>query len=253
MLLPNKRTPPDPASIRDIYIDETSQTKHRYLALGALCAPLDSRSACEIAFANARLPELPFGELKWAKVSNSKLPTYQRVVDTFFKHDAFIQAHFHCLVVDTQKLDDNSFNEGSREIGFNKEIYQAACKCARLYGGLFHLYPDERQTSQRPTDLREILNLGRRKSGDTRDFPFRRCQFRDSKKVIQLQIVDILLGALAYHINGHAKKMDASTARLALAQHILSAAQITNVMKDTAISGKFTIWHRRLRVRVPRT
>jgi hypothetical protein len=248
----NKRIPSDPASIREIYIDETSQTKHRYLLLGALCAPLLSRNACEDAFASARLPGLPFGELKWAKVSNSKLLYYQRIADMFFEHDAFSSTDFHCVVVDTQKIDDKSFNEGNREIGFNNEIYQAACKCARLYRGLFHLYPDERQTNQRPSDLRQILNWGRRKSGDTRDFPFRRCQFRDSKKVIQLQIVDILLGALAYHVNGHAQNPEASAARIELSQHILRAARITNVMKDTATAGKFTIWHRRLRVGVPR-
>jgi len=30
---------------------------------------------------------------------------------------------FHSLVVDTSKLRDDLYNEGSRETGFNKEIY----------------------------------------------------------------------------------------------------------------------------------
>jgi hypothetical protein len=160
-----KREPPDPATVRDIYVDETSQTKHGYLLLGALCAPLLSRELCESAFAFARLPELPYGELKWSKISNYKFEPYLRIVNTFFDHNAFSSAHFHCLVVDTRQIDDRTFNDGSREIGFNKEIYQLASKCARLYPGVFHLYPDERQTNQPPAELRQILNWGPQKVG----------------------------------------------------------------------------------------
>jgi len=221
--------------------------------LGAICAPLQVRDACECALASARLPELPYGEMKWAKVSNGKLSAYKRTIDVFFDHPSFAAVHFHSLVVDTNVIDDKKFNEGRREIGFNKEIYQAAAKCARLYPGLFHLYPDQRETDQRPSKLREILNWGRAKQGDRRDFPFRRCQFRDSKKVLQLQLVDLLLGAVAYHVNGHAHAQDASPARLDLSRHILARARVANVMKDTAMAGKFTIWHRVLRKGVPRT
>lgn len=195
----------------------------------------------------ARLPELPNGEMKWTKVSNGKLDAYRRVVDVFFDSAQMRDVHFHALAVDTQKLNDKAFNEGSREIGFNKEIYQIAAKCARLYPGVFHVYPDYRDTNQKPEDLRLILNRGRAKTGDPRDWPFRRCQFRDSKKTLLIQVADLFIGAVAYNINGHANGESASGAKKALSEHVLHRARIRDPLRDTAMSGKFTLWHRQLK------
>jgi hypothetical protein len=125
------------------------------------------------------------------KVSKKKIAPYKRMVDVLFDNPKIV--HFHSLFVDTTQLNHNKFNEGDREIGFNKEIYQLAIKVSRLYRfDLFHLYPDYRNTNQTPENLRLILNRGCSKSGDPRDWPFRRCQFRDSKNTPHLQLADIL-------------------------------------------------------------
>lgn len=241
--------------LSDIYIDESSQTRHRYLILGGVIARKDAIDAINAAIMKLRLPELPHGEMKWNKVSNAKLMAYKRVVDGFFDQPALSGVHFHSIVVDTHHQDHASFNEGSREIGFNKEIYQLAAKFARLYRDrLFHLYPDERQTNQRPEDLRSILNFGRAKAGDAREWPFRRCHFRDSKETLLLQMVDIMIGGLAFHLNGHVNEPEASQPKTRLARYILKRAGITDPFKDTTVTGKFTVWHRQLRKRkgVPR-
>ncbi len=198
------------------------------------------------AIMKARQPELPQDEAKWTKVSKTKLPAYKRIVDVLFNGD--VSVHFHSLVVDTTRLDHKRFNSGSREIGFNKEVYQLALKCSRLYSPLlFHLYPDHRETTQKPEDLRLMLNRGCRKGGDKRDWPFRRCQFRDSRTTLPLQLVDIIIGGVAYRLNGHDKKENASPAKSDLSAYILERAQITNPFKDTARCADFTIWHRQLR------
>lgn len=241
------RAPPDPALLSEIYIDESSQTKNRYLVIGGIGLPRLGLNAAEDCFAQQRLPQLPRGEMKWGKVSNHKLPAYGRVVRSFFDHDAYKLIHFHCLVVDTHKQNHHKHNEGSREIGFNKEVYNLASKFARLYPDrLFHLYPDYRDTNQRPEDLRLILNRGRAKSGDKREWPFRRCQFRNSKKTPMLQVVDLLLGSVAWCVNGHAARPDASEAKTKLAKYVLQKAGVTDCLRDTGYRGKFTIWHRQL-------
>jgi hypothetical protein len=170
-------------------------------------------------------------------------PAYKRIVDVVFNDDV----HSHSLVVDSTRLDHKRFSSGSREIGFNKEVYQLAMKCARLYStALFHLYPDYRETTQRPEDLRLMLNRGCREDGDKRDWPFRRCQFRDSKITLPLQLVDIIIHGLAYRLNGHDKK-ETSPAKSELSAYILERAKIVDPFKDTARSADFTIWHRKLR------
>ncbi len=245
--LPTRRGP-NPAFVREIYIDETSQTKHRYLLLGALTIPLLSRQNALKAISEARLPQLPHGEMKWGKVSPSKFIAYQRTANSFFEHEAFANAHFHCIVIDTSRQDHQKYNNSDREVGFNKEIYQLANKCARLYPrDYFHVYPDQRETPFPPEQLRLILNSGRRKAGDLRSWPFRRWQFRDSKSSLLLQLTDILLGAVAYRVNGHAQSPDASPAKLDFSNYVLAKAKVPDAMIDTSMAGKFTIWHRRLR------
>lgn len=232
--------------ILEIYIDESGQTKSRYLVLGGLILPLDAVASANEALWSLRVPELPQGEMKWGKVSRSKLPAYRRVIDGFFDHPAFTNAHFHSLVVDTTKLNHNVFNGGSADVGFNKEIYQLASKCARLYPQAdFHVYPDFRSTNQQPEDLRQMLNMGRRKVYDEREWPFRRCHFRDSKNTPLLWLADLMSGAIGYHLNGHIKAESASAHKSELARHIMGRARVPNPALDTAMSGKFTIWHRR--------
>lgn len=235
--------------ISEIYIDETSQTKHRYLVLGGIIIHAPRLQEAEQALAQARLPELPSMELGWTKVSAAKLEAYRRFVDVFFDNPAHVGPfEMHSLVVDTHKLNDKAFNEGSREIGFNKEIYQLCIKFAKTYRRpLFHVYPDSRSTKSRTEDLRLILNRGIKAAGDRRDWPFRRVHFRDSRHWQMLQLVDVLIGALAYRLNGHDQKPDASAAKLELSRHILDRAHIRDVGESTAPRGKLTVWHRRLK------
>jgi Protein of unknown function (DUF3800) len=244
----NQRVSPPLESITDIYIDESSQTKNKFLVIGGISLPTIDVEAANECLGKARLPQLPHGEMKWGKVSNAKLPAYGRKVKAFFDERPLVRAHFHCLVVDTHEVNHHKHNQGSREIGFNKEIYQLASKFARLYPDrLFHLYPDYRDTNQTTDDLRLILNRGRAKKGDKRDWPFRRCHFRDSKTTPLLQLVDLLTGSVAWCVNGHGKSSQASPSKNRLSEYTLSRAGVADCQKDTAMSGKFTIWHRQLR------
>jgi hypothetical protein len=91
-----------------------------------------------------------------------------------------------------------------------------------------------------------ILCQGARKRGDKRDWVVRRCQFRDSKKTDPLQVADILIGAIAYQLNGHDKAIGASPAKTELAQYIMKRAGIADIMKGTARVARFSVWPRKL-------
>jgi len=240
---------PEFGQFSDIYADESSQTKHRYLLLGGIILPTSHVEQFNATIAQARLPELPNGELAWTKVSRTKLAAYVRVVDAFFDNvEQVPHLDFHSLFLDTSKLDHKSFNQGSSEIGFNKEIYQLFSKFRRLYRDrLFHCYPDARTTSSSTEELRLILNRGARKTGDRRDWPFRRIAFRDSAKTPALQVVDVLLGAVAFKINDHYSKPDASPAKRQLSDYVLQRAGIRDPLQGSGTAGRFTIWPRRLR------
>ena len=79
--------------------------------------------------------------------------------------------------------------------------------------------------------------------------PIEVCHFRDSSICPALQMVDLFIGAIGFHMNGHIHAADASPAKVTLANHIVARAGIKSVAKDTGIEGKFTIWHRKLKAK----
>lgn len=242
------RQAPNLDEISDIYLDESSQTKHRYLVIGGIIVPTSRATDLSKQIAAARLPELPMGEMAWTKVSRGKLVAYKRVVSLFFDMTPTNLIEFHSLVVDTSMIKDFAFNSGSRETGFNKEIYQLLRKFGRLHKRrLFHVYLDKRNTKSKTEDLRTILNRGIAKAGDARDWPYRRVHFRESCDCNILQLVDIMLGALAFRLNGHRDAQGASPAKCELSDYVLSRSRLRDPSRDTAVTGKLTIWHRRLR------
>ena len=215
--------------------------------LGGIICCTDSQLDIEKWFWEARGGDLPAGELKWTKVSAAKLPAYKRVVDVFWERPK-IAPVFHSAVVDMQKRNEHRYNDGSREIGFNKEIYQLLMKFGRLHPGYaYHVYPDERQTSSSTEELRMILNQGVRKKHGRTDWPFRRLHFRSSHQEPMLQLTDLLIGAVAFHLNGHRQAPGASAAKCELSDYVLARAGVKDPFRDTSIAGKFTIWHRQLR------
>jgi hypothetical protein len=247
--------PSQSLSFRDAFFDESSHVDHRFLVIGTITLPQLQTAGFEQHLMARRLPELanPASEMKWQKVSRAKLSAYMRVVDSFFAGSEFrAGVHFHALIVDTTQQRHRAFNHGDREVGFSKEIYQLSLKLGRLYRReLFHLYLDHRDTSQQPEKVRTMLNFGLTNKGDTRDWPYRRMQFRKSHLTPIIQLTDVLTGAIAFKLNGHYDQANASPPKKLLCEHILRLANIRDVYRDTSVGGKFTLWHRRLRVASP--
>lgn len=244
----------------EVYIDESSQTKFRYLVLGGLCVPLSHSRAFEadiIAHRDHTTPLLkPDGTpklMKWEKAKGHNLAAYKRVVDAYF---TFPQRHklplaksldTHCVAVDTSKKTLKATGDGDVEIGFAKEVYFLCVPTIgnRLKRGLFHLYPDRRTTKQDLRQAQGIMNAGARKYSNRTDWPYRELKFRDPENHQALQVVDILIGALAYHLNGHYGQSNANPAKKALCEHILKWAKITNPAINTPwYRPRLTILHR---------
>lgn len=212
--------------------------------------PVKCTQLLEEKILRARQPELPMGEMKWTKVSLAKLAAYRRVIETIMLPPLgpLRSVEFHSLVVDTWKLKDKVFNSGSREIGFNKEIYQLCRKFGRLNRtAIFHVYLDQRSTKSSTQELRDILNHGIRKLHPERDWPYRRVHFRDSAATPCLQLLDIMLGAVAFRLNEHDRVPGASKAKCLLSERILSLANIRDAKQGTSVCGRFTIWRRKLK------
>ena len=238
----------------DLYVDESSQTGHRYLLFGALMVRTRRVGVIEAAIAKARMPELPPDtEMKWNNASELKLKAYKRSVDVFWDKELLATWRkdkpfdYHCLFFDTTRTDDEIYNKGDRELGFNKELYEAILRCVlRQRKYLFHVYIDNRgKGPEAAYELKIILNNGLAKQGDARVSPVRHLEFIDSKASNCLQLADAFTGAIAYELNGHKEKEGASGARGALSHYIVRQRNrfgIIGSITDGTGPGDFGRW-----------
>jgi hypothetical protein len=225
----------------EIYIDETSQNDHHFLVLGGLVMPRRLSSTLESDIINARTGGLSkpasdgsLREIKWSTITNGDYTAYKNVLDAYF---SFAYRHlqrsgdtfrFFCSVVST-RVKGRSYSKGTRgQVGFNREIYFHCLSIGRRERRwLFHVYPDERSTTQDIKKLGEILSRGIRKTGDRRVWPFRRVRFRRSHDFQALQISDVLIGAIAFRLNGHYYRPESNQDKKQLCDYILQKTGLT--------------------------
>lgn len=200
----------------NIYCDESSHLEHdhqRAMVLGAVWCPLAKTH--EIA---ARLREIKVQhgvgsrfEAKWSKVSPAQLPLYLALLDYFFDDD---DLHFRALVIpDKTKLRHNDFQQ-DHDTWYYK-MYFDTLKTLLQPDGHFRIYLDVKDTvsAAKVARLRAVL---RNNMYDYRREIVERVQTVRSHEVEQLQLADLLIGAVGY-ANRNA---NTSKAKLALVQRL---------------------------------
>lgn len=248
--------------LEEVYIDETSQTGQRFLILGGITLPHYLSADFDAYIANARTRKLAIrlnhslqaSEMSWNDIGKGDYAAYEKVIDAYF---SFAQGHlkstltrfeFHCSVVDTH-THGRRYSGKRGELGFNREIYYHCMSIARRHkDNLFYVYPDERQTTQDMEQMRKILNYGARRENRDRPTAFRRLQFRKSHESHAIQISDLLIGAVAYRLNGHYNQPGGADKK-ALCERILKLGGYWPMVSDRGFREKpysrFQVWFRR--------
>jgi hypothetical protein len=247
----------------EVYIDETSQTGHRFLILGGIIFPRKYTDLFTEKIMEARLPQIPVRhpngkrrQIGWREFAPSELDTYKRIVDAFHRFRSHFpltseKIEFHASIVDTH-VQGRRYSGKAGERGFNREIYFHCIRLGRKFEReLFHIYPDQRTTSQDPNRLRFMLNKGIKKGRpeENRDWPYRRLQSLVSHESLGIQVSDLFIGAIAYRLNGHYDKADANHERKELCDYILKRGGLLGMFRARRLKfkdyGNFKIWVRR--------
>src|SRR5664280_2745899 len=87
-----------------IYCDESrheGQRNQRFMVIGGLWLPRESRQELLSCLHAIQESHRITGELKWGKLSKSRLPGYQAIVDFLANRQ---DVHFRCIVVDKSKV-----------------------------------------------------------------------------------------------------------------------------------------------------
>jgi len=182
----------------NVYCDESCHLENdgqKAMVLGAVWCPKDKR--LEIA---ERIREIKqkhgLGrdfEIKWTKVSPSKLAFYQDIVDYFFDDD---DLHFRGLVVPDKSVLDHERHQQDHDEWYYK-MYFTMLKTIFDPESRYYVYIDIKDTlgHEKVEKLQDILC--------TNAYDFSRKMIADVKRVQShevehLQIADLLIGALSY-------------------------------------------------------
>jgi hypothetical protein len=183
----------------NVYCDESCHLEHDHqqaMVLGAVWCPLEKSR--EIA---TRLREIKKKnglsgdfEVKWTKVSRSKQPLYLEIVDYFFDDD---DLSFRALIIpDKDKLQHASVPDQDHDTWYYK-MYFDMLKVIFRPDSRYRVYLDIKDThgTEKVRKLHEVLcnNMY-----DFRREVIERIQLVRSHEVEQLQLADLLIGAISY-------------------------------------------------------
>lgn len=152
------------------------------------------------------------GELKWTKVSPSRINFFHAVVDYFFSKESL---NFRALIVeDKEKLDHSYYNKGSHD-SFYYKMYFYLIRNLIEKDNCYRIFLDIKDTRSQVkiNKLKEIL---RNNFFDSEHALIRNIQQIRSSESEVLQISDFLLGAISYQCRG----LSSSDSKLSIISHI---------------------------------
>ncbi len=176
-----------------IYCDESrhdQSPQNRYMSIGGLWVPRPLKDDLTKKFRALRESVALNGEVKWSKVSQKRLPDYQRLVDFLFDQP---DLRFRVIVVEQSKVDFNRFHGGDRELGFYKFYFEMLEKWI-LDGNRYLVLLDFKKNkgADRYTTLRRALENKARGTAWIDDLTV-----IDSHQSPLAQLSDLLTGAVA--------------------------------------------------------
>jgi Protein of unknown function (DUF3800) len=185
------------SNLSNIYCDESchlENDRESKMLLGAVWAPKDrvSRLVKELKEIKRRFSAC--GELKWSKVSKSRLNFFMAVIDWFFLEP---ELHFRGIVISNKHLlNHRAFNHNSHDDFYYKMYYSLLSKILSP-DCRYRIFFDIKDTRSRSklNKLKDVL------CNDRYDFTgqmIEEMQHVRSNEVELIQLTDFLLGAVSY-------------------------------------------------------
>jgi hypothetical protein len=174
----------------NIYCDESTHLEHDgqpYMVYGYVGIAHNQIKPVKNQINQIKRKHCFEGELKWTGISEKTYPLYKELVDCFFRTDM----NFRAVIVDKSQIDNNrpdyTFND------FYYRMYFQLLHHKIDLEAVYNIYFDIKDTCSQDKlhNLREILKW----NATIRNF-----QFIRSHESCFLQLADILMGAVNYHL-----------------------------------------------------
>ena len=180
----------------NFYCDESCHLEHDKSPFMLISYVSSSYNQVKLHYRNIRALKLKHffkGELKWSAISKSQYPFYEELIDYFFYADL----QFRAIVIDKSKLKHDEFNQSHDEF-YDKMYYQLLIKKIAPENN-YNIYLDIKDTHsfEKAASLKSYLNH--------KCVSVRNLQIIRSYESELMQLTDVIMGALAYHLRGYNK------------------------------------------------
>jgi len=188
--------------IINVYCDESchlERDSESAMVLGAIWCPQEQAASlnCQIAQLKADHGLSRFFEIKWGKVSSSKLGFYEALVSLFFNTS---DLHFRGWIVpDKSILRHHEFSQTHDEWYY--KMYFNMLKVIIRPSHVYHVYLDIKDTQSREK-LRKLHDVLANANYDFQRDIIAKMQHVHSHDVGLLQLADLLIGAISYVARG---------------------------------------------------
>ena len=173
----------------NIYCDESCHIENdhkKYMFLGSVSSAYNQVKLHSENINDLKKKHNFYAEIKWSKVSKSKLRFYLDLVDYFFATDL----QFRTVGVEKSKINNDDFNQDYDDFYYKMYYYLLNHNLSSLYK--YNVYLDIKDTlsAYKVNKLKDILN--------TKFGVFRNVQNIRSHESIIMQMADFLMGAISY-------------------------------------------------------
>lgn len=186
----------------NIYCDESCHLEHdnsNVMVLGAMCCPQKNRLQVykdirDIKKRNGLSTET--FEIKWTKVSDSKIDFYIELVDYFIQNRNLT---FRGLIIPDKSIVDNkTFNQDWDT--FYYKMYYQLLKILINPQCNYNIYVDIKDSkgAEKRKNLLDILNRISNELGYSKDLVVKNLQAVRSEEIEILQLTDFFIGAVCY-------------------------------------------------------
>lgn len=226
----------------NIYCDESCHLEHDksdYMVLGAIrCLKCDRIDLLrDIRDLKIRHGLDSHSEMKWQKVSNTKIDFYKDIIKYFFESD---KISFRAIIVNKKQLNHEKFSQNHDDF-YYKMYYQLLVRII-VPNGKNYIYLDIKDSKggKKIRKLQQHLENGPH-AFDSQYIA--NVQIINSKESELLQLADLLIGAISYVNRNLASKKDSSQAKKQLTD-IISNLSGYSMKKSTFLSEeKFNLFH----------
>lgn len=221
----------------NVYCDESchlENDKSPIMVLGCLWLPqeLSIKVSSEIRSLKYKHGISPFAETKWNRVSKSKLDYYLALIDYFFDSQLL---HFRCLVADKTTLRHADFDQ-DHDTWYYK-MYFDLLKIVLRPDDQYFIYLDIKDT-RGGFKIRKLHEVLCNAQYDFNRHILHRMQLVRSHEVQQVQLADLLTGAVSYAN----RQLSTSPAKTSIVKRIKEKTGYSLMKTTLPTEAKFNIF-----------